>query len=250
MRPYILAGLLALAAPLHAAPLHAEEITVFAAASLKGPLDVVAAQWQAQTGNGVTLSYGGSSALAKQIIEGAPADVFLSAAENWMDKLDEENLIQQNTRRDFFGNTLVLIAADPAAAPVTLDAKTDLNGLLAGGKLAMALVDSVPAGQYGREALTALGLWDAAAPHVAQAQDVKAALRLVSSGEAPYGIVYATDAKGVTIVATFPKTSHKPILYPGAAMVTAKPEALAFLEFLATPEAAQAFADAGFAVLP
>ncbi|NBZ87930.1 molybdate ABC transporter substrate-binding protein [Stagnihabitans tardus] len=247
MRHFLLAGLLSLASPIQAA-----EITVFAAASLKGPLDAVAEAWQAATGNGVTISYGGSSALAKQIEQGAPADVFLSAAESWMDKLAEDKLIQEPTRRDFFGNALVLIAADPAAAPVTLDDKTDLNALLAGGKLAMALVDSVPAGQYGREALTALGLWEGVAPNVAQAQDVKATLTLVTSGEAPYGIVYATDAKGagLTPVAIFPKTSHKPILYPGAATVTAKPEAAAFLDFLATPEAGQVFAEAGFAVLP
>jgi molybdate transport system substrate-binding protein len=247
MRHFILAGLLALAAPVQA-----EDITVFAAASLKGPLDAVAEQWKAATGNTATISYGGSSALAKQITEAAPADVFLSASESWMDKLSAAKLIQDATRHDFLGNTLVLIAADPKAAPVVLDDKTDLNGLLAGGKLAMALVDSVPAGQYGKEALTSLGLWTAVEPNVAQAEDVKATLKLVTSGEAPYGIVYGTDALGakLTPVATFPETSHKPITYPGAALTAAKPEALAFLDYLKTPEAAKVFAAAGFAVLP
>lgn len=246
MRHFILAGLLALASPLQA-----EDITIFAAASLKGPLDVVAEQWKAASGNSATISYGGSSALAKQIQQGAPADVFLSAAENWMDTLAKDKLIQDATRHDYFGNTLVLIAADPAAAPVTLDANTDLNALLAGGKLAMALVDAVPAGQYGREALTSLGLWDAVSPNVAQAEDVKATLKLVTSAEAPYGIVYGTDAlgAGLTPVATFPESSHKPILYPGAALTLAKPEATAFLDYLKTPEAAKVFADAGFTVL-
>ena len=170
-----------------------------------------------------------------------------------MDKQPERKLIKDDTRHDFFGNTLVLIAHDPKAAPVTLDDKTDLNALLAGGKLAMALVDSVPAGQYGKEALTSLGLWDKVSANVAQAEDVKATLKLVTSGEAPYGIVYATDAKGkdVATVATFPETSHKPILYPGAVVASStKPEAAAFLDFLKTPEAAKVFADAGFQVLP
>lgn len=247
MRHVLLAGLVALASPGQA-----DEITVFAAASLQGPLDAVAQAFTAASGTGVTLSYGGSSALAKQIQQGAPADVFLSAAENWMDRLEAEELIQPETRHDFLDNTLVLIAADPKASSVVLDAKTDLAGLLDGGKLAMALVDSVPAGQYGREALTALGLWDAVGPYVAQSQDVKATLRLVTSGEAAYGIVYGTDARGakLTPVATFPQTSHSPITYPGAAVVPAKPGAIAFLDFLKTPEAARLFTDAGFTVLP
>ncbi|WP_413694526.1 molybdate ABC transporter substrate-binding protein [Rhodobacter sp. KR11] len=253
MRNYLLAGLLALPTLLTIPTMaQAEDITVFAAASLKGPLDQAAEAWGKATGNSVTISYGGSSALAKQILEAAPADVFLSAATNWMDKLAEAKAIQEGTRHDFLGNTLVLIAADLAAAPVTLDDKTDLNGLLAGGKLAMALVDSVPAGQYGKEALTALGLWTAVEPNVAQADDVKATLKLVTSGEAPYGIVYGTDARGagLTPVATFPETSHKPITYPGAALTGAKPEAAAFLDFLKTPEAGRFFADAGFTLLP
>ncbi len=247
MRHLVLAGLLALAAPLRA-----EEIMVFAAASLQGPLDAVARDWTAATGHGVTISYGGSSALAKQIQQGAPADVFFSAASNWMDKLSNEALIQEDTRQDVLGNSLVLIAADPKARPVTLDAKTDLAALLAGGKLAMALVDSVPAGQYGKEALTALGLWDAASPHVVQTQDVKAALTLVTSGEAAYGIVYATDAlgAGLTPLASFPAASHRPITYPAAVVTGAKPEAAAFLTFLRAPEAARHFTEAGFAVLP
>lgn len=247
MRSLILAAGLVLAAP----TLQAADLTIFAAASLKGPLDAAAEAWEAQSGDQVTISYGGSSALAKQILQGAPADVFLSAAENWMDKLEEAKLVQDGTRRDLFGNTLVLIAHDAAAAPVTLEG-ADLPALLAGGKLAMALVDSVPAGQYGKQALTALGLWEGVSAEVAQAEDVKGALKLVTTGEAPYGIVYGSDAKGqdVAVVATFPETSHKPITYPGAALSGAKPEAAAFLAFLATPEVGQGFTDAGFTPLP
>lgn len=240
---------LAAALVLTLSPALAADITVFAAASLKGPLDQAAQLWEAQTGNRVTLAYGGSSALARQIEEAAPADVFISAAETWMDRLAEGHLIAPDSRRDLFGNSLVLIAADPQARPVPLAPDADLAGLLAGGKLAMALVDSVPAGQYGKEALTALGFWDKVAPEVVQAEDVKAAARLVTSGEAAYGIVYATDATGITVVATFPEDSHRPILYPGAAVST-KPEARAFLDFLQTPGAGRLFADAGFRLLP
>lgn len=232
----------------------AETITVFAAASLKGPLDAAAASWKEATGNEAVISYGGSSALAKQIEAAAPADVFLSAAENWMDKLSDEKLITAASRHDFWGNALVLVG-QPGAKPVVLGKDTDLAGLLGDGKLAMALVDSVPAGQYGKEALTTLGLWDKAEPSVVQAEDVKATLKLVTSGEAPYGVVYATDAKaakdGVTVVATFPADSHKPILYPGAVVAAStKPEAQAFLDFLKTPAASAPFAAQGFTVLP
>lgn len=245
-----LAALLALAAPV----VHAETVTVFAAASLKGPLDAAAEAWKAQTGNEAVISYGGSSALAKQIEAAAPADVFLSAAQNWMDKLGDEKLIRPDSRRDLWGNALVLVAHDPAAKPVTLDKTTDLAGLLAGGKLAMATVDAVPAGQYGKEALTNLGLWAKVETSVVQAEDVKATLKLVTSGEAPYGVVYATDAKGqkdATVVATFPEESHKPITYPGAVVAAStKPEAQGFLDFLRTPAASDLFAAAGFTVLP
>ena len=243
---------LALAATI-ALPAAGEEVTVFAAASLKTALDAVAADYQAATGNTVTISYAGSNALAKQIMEGAPADIYVSAAENWMDEVEKAGLIVPGSRKDLLGNTLVLVAAAKEAAPVEITQGFNLKGLIGDGKLAMALVDSVPAGQYGKASLTALGVWDAVAPSVAQAENVRAALALVSTGEAPYGIVYATDAKadpGVTVVGTFPEDSHKPILYPVALLTgAADPADKAFYDLLSSPEAAATFAGQGFAVL-
>jgi molybdate transport system substrate-binding protein len=254
MRPALaLAALIALAVPVQA-----ETLTIFAAASLKGPLDQAASAWTAETGDDLAISYGGSSVLARQIQQGAPADVFLSAAVNWMDVLEAEGLIAPATRKTLWGNRLVLIAHDPAAPPLVLDAATDLAGLIGSEKLAMALVDSVPAGQYGKAALISLRQWGRVEPAVVQAEDVRGALALVASGEAAYGVVYATDiqaerAAGGTAVtiATFPADSHPPILYPGAVVAaSSRPEAGDFLTFLASKPAAEIFAAAGFTVLP
>ena len=254
MRPFLLAlplSLAALAATATAAT--ADEVVVFAAASMKTALDPVAAGFEAQTGHRVTISYAGSGALARQITEGAPADIFISASVQWMDAVEAAGEVVAGTRSDLLGNALVLVAHDRAAAPVTLDAQTDIAGLLAGGKLAMALVDSVPAGQYGKEALGALGLWEACAPSVAQADNVRAALALVSIGEAPYGIVYATDAAAdpaVHVVGTFPADSHKKIVYPVALLRgAADPADRAFLQVLAGDAAGEIFAAQGFTVL-
>ena len=239
-----------LLALLIAAPARAAEVTVFAAASLKTALDEIAAQWQAETGHSVALSYGGSSALAKQIIQAAPADIFLSASIEWMDAVAGAGMLRDGTRVDLLGNRLVLVAHGVDVPPVTLDATTDLVGLLAGGKLSMAMVDSVPAGQYGREALTTLGLWDSVAGSVAQAENVRVALQLVALGEAPFGIVYASDAvaePGVTVVATFPEISHRPIIYPAAVIASSPvPEAEAFLDLLSQPAAQAVFTAQGF----
>ena len=236
-----------------AVPAAAEEVVVFAAASLKTALDPIAAKFQTETGNTVTISYAGSNALAKQIIEGAPADIFISASKQWMDEVEKAGEVVAGTRGDLLGNTLVLVAHDKEAKPVTLDAKTDLAGLLAGGKLAMALVDSVPAGQYGKEALTHLGQWDKVEGAVAQADNVRAALALVSTGEAPYGIVYATDAAAdpaVHVVGTFPADSHKPITYPAALLKTAAdPADTAFFKALSDDAADAVFKAQGFAIL-
>ncbi len=249
MRRLILALPLALAA----LPAGAEEVVVFAAASLKTALDPIAAQFQTETGNKVTISYAGSNALAKQIIEGAPADVFISASKQWMDEVEKAGEVVAGTRGDLLGNTLVLVAHDSAAPQLELTKDTDLAALLAGGKLSMALVDSVPAGQYGKEALTALGLWDKVQGSVAQADNVRAALALVSTGEAPFGIVYATDAAAdpaVHVVGTFPADSHKPITYPAALLKTAAdPADTAFFEALSGDAADKVFADQGFAIL-
>jgi molybdate transport system substrate-binding protein len=236
-----------------ATPAKAEEVVVFAAASLKTALDAVAADFQTATGNTVTISYAGSNALAKQIIEGAPADIFVSAAVNWMDAVEKAGLVVPGTREDLLGNTLVLVAHGKDAKSVTIGPDFDLKGLLGDGKLSMAMVDSVPAGQYGKEALEKLGVWSAVEPAVAQSENVRAALDLVSRGEAPYGIVYASDAMSdptVTVVGTFPDDSHKPIIYP-AALLTGSADAadMAFFKALTLDAADARFKAQGFAVL-
>lgn len=250
----LFAGALTLAATL-ALPLQASaaEVVVFAAASLKNALDAVAADYQAATGDTVTISYAGSNQLAKQIIEGAPADIFISAAVNWMDEVEKAGLVVPGSRSDLLGNTLVLVAHGKDAPAVAIRPGFDLAGLLGDGKLAMGLVDSVPAGQYGKASLEALGIWDAVAPSVAQADNVRAALALVAAGEAPYGIVYATDAvaeDNVTVVGTFPEDSHPPILYPAALLTGAADDAdRAFFENLTSDTAKARFTEQGFAVL-
>lgn len=235
------------AALLFAIPAQAEEITVFAAASLKTALDQIAADWQAETGNSVLLSYGGSSALARQIIQGAPADLFISASINWMDQVEGAGLTQAGSRRDLLGNRLILIASGEGQ-PVMDELPADPVAMLKGGKLAMALVDSVPAGQYGKQALETLGIWPALQPHVAQADNVRAALALVATGAAPFGVTYASDAVAepkVTAVYTFPEDSHDPIIYP-AALTSDAGAAAAFLDELSTPKAAEIFVANGF----
>ncbi len=234
----------------------AEEVIVFAAASLKTALDAIAADWQAQSGNTVAISYGGSSALAKQIQAGAPADIFISAAVNWMDTLEKDGLIKPQTRRDLLGNTLVLVAHGEAG-PVEIGKDLDLAGMLNGGKLSMAMVDSVPAGQYGKEALTNLGLWPSVEGSVAQSENVRAALALVQTGEAPLGIVYGSDAIAddeaggkVSVIGTFPDDSHKPIIYPVAeTTASTKPAAAEFLQALSGEAASRVFESQGFTVL-
>lgn len=249
MKPFLSA--LALSALL-AGPALAGDITVFAASSLKTALDQAAADWQAKTGNTVTISYAGTPQLAQQIQAGAPADLFLSASKTWMDRLEEAGAIDPATRRDLWGNTLVLVSATEGA-PVTLGATTDLAGLLAGGKLSMALVEAVPAGQYGKEALETLGLWPGVEAQVVQSENVRIALDLVARGEAALGIVYGSDAVAepkVHVRGTFPADSHKPIVYPGAVKANAADaqDAADFLTYLAQ-DAAPAFEAQGFTVL-
>lgn len=246
---------LAIATLLLPSPALAEDITIFAAASLKNALDAIATNWTSGTGDTVTISYGGSPTLAKQIIEGAPADLYLSASTQWMDELAKADLIQPATRRDLLGNSLVLVAAG-AHDPVTVEKGFDLPGLLGDGKLSMALIDSVPAGQYGKEALENLGVWASVEANVAQSENVRAALALVATGEALYGIVYSSDAiaddqadNRITVVGTFPENSHKPIVYPAALTATAKPEAKAFLDALSSATATAVFKGQGFTVL-
>lgn len=228
----------------------ADEVLVFAAASLKTALDQVAADWREQTGKAVAISYAGSSSLARQIEQGAPADIFISASVDWMDYLQSAGLIRAATRTDLLGNRLVLVAHGRDAAKIKLDAGTDLAGLLGDERLAMALVESVPAGIYAKAALTSLGLWPSVATKVAQTDNVRAALALVSSGEAPFGIVYASDAVAdntVSVVAVFAETSHAPIIYPVAVTATsASTGAAVFLKALTGPAAAEIFRAQGF----
>ncbi len=244
----LLVSLALVAAPLRAA---ADDVTVFAAASLTGALDGVAEAWAAETGHRAVLSYGGSSALARQIQQGAPADIFISASEEWMDAVEASGDVQAGTRRDILGNRLVLIAQGDAA-PVTLDDSLDLAGMLGEGRLAMALVDAVPAGVYGKQALTSLGLWDGVAPLVAQADTVRGALAFVAQGEAPLGIVFATDAAAedrVSVIGTFPAGSHAPITYPAALTAQAtSPVAAEFLDYLTSEPARAVWDAAGFSI--
>ena len=231
----------------------ADDVVVFAAASLKTALDDFAGKWEAETGNSVTISYAGSGQLARQIMQGAPADIFISANPEWMDEVEKAGLVKDGERRDILGNALVLIAHGRDGGKVDIEPGFDLAGLLGDGKLAMALVNSVPAGQYGKAALEALGVWEQVAPSVAQADNVRAALRLVSVGEAPYGIVYRTDAAAdddVTIAGTFPENTHPPIIYPAAVLTEAKDAADAtFYKALSGDVARASFEAQGFKVL-
>jgi molybdate transport system substrate-binding protein len=247
----LLAGL-AVAAVL-GAPATAADVTVFAAASLKNALDDINAAWKAEAGKEATISYAASSALAKQIEEAAPADIFISADLNWMNYLAERDLVKKDTIVELLGNRLVLIAPATSDANIEIAPGFDLLGLLGDGRLAMAQVDSVPAGVYGKAALTSLGVWDQVSGHVAQAENVRAALALVATGEAPLGIVYQTDANaeaGVRVIGTFPEDTHEPIVYPAAVTAeAASAEAGTFMDFLRTDTAAALFEKQGFTVL-
>ena len=231
----------------------ADNVTVFAAASLKNALDAANAEWQTESAKETVVSYAASSALAKQIEAGAPADVFISADLDWMDYLAEKNLIKEDTRSNLLGNRIVLVAPKDKAEPVEIKEGFDLAGLIGDGKLAMGEVNSVPAGKYGKAALEKLGVWSAVEGKVAGAESVRAALALVSRDEAPYGIVYQTDAAadpGVAIVGTFPEDTHPPIIYPIALLAESRnADAAAYLDFLKSPRAAPLFEAQGFTVL-
>jgi len=226
---------------------------VFAAASLKDALDAVNANWQKESGIKATISFAASSALAKQIEQGAPADIFVSADEDWMNYLADRKLIKPETRFDLVGNRLVLIAPKDSKLTATIASGFPLASLLGDGHLAMADTASVPAGKYGKAALEKLGVWDGIKDRIAQAENVRAALALVSRGEAPLGIVYSTDAAaepGVKIVATFPAESHPPITYPAALTRESKnADAKSFLDFLRSARARTVFEKQGFSVL-
>jgi len=226
---------------------------VFAAASLQDALNDVVAQWQRQSGKKATISYAGSNTLIKQIEQGAPADIFFSADVDWMDYGQQHNLIKPETRTNLLGNRLVLVAPKDSAVSVDIRPGFDLGAALKDGRLAMALVDVVPAGKYGKAALEKLGAWNGVKDKIAQAENVRAALLFVQRGEAPLGIVYQTDAvadPGVKIVATFPADSHPPIIYPVALTKNStNPDALTFLNFIKSPTARPAFERQGFTIL-
>jgi molybdate transport system substrate-binding protein len=227
-------------------------ITVFAAASLKNAIDDINVAYTARTGVKVNASYAASSALARQLEQGAPADVFASADLEWMDYAIQKKTIAESTRMNLLGNKIVLIAPkDSTVANVTIGQGFDLAKLAGDGRVATGDVQSVPVGKYAKAALEKLGSWPAAAPKFAMADSVRAALTLVARKEAALGIVYETDAKvepGVKIVATFPADSHPPIIYPFAATATAKPETTAYLAFLRSDGRA-VFEKYGFTVL-
>ena len=236
-------------------PARAEDasLTVFAAASMKNALDDVDAAYSAKTGVKIAASYAASSALAKQIEQGAPADVFLSADTDWMDYTIGKKNINEPTRINLLGNSIVLIAPkDSKIDNVTIGPGFDLAKLAGDGKIATGDVKAVPVGKYAQAALEKLGAWQAAAPKFAMAESVRAALALVARGEAVLGIVYSTDAKvepGVKIVGTFPADSHPPIIYPVAATSTAKPDVTGYLAFLRTAAAKAIFEKYGFTFL-
>jgi molybdate transport system substrate-binding protein len=255
VRFVLVAAVIAFTALWWSAGAHAQgrDLLVFAAASLKNALDDADAQYLHDTGRKVLVSYGASSALAKQIENGAPADIFISADLDWMDYVAERKLIKPDTRLNILGNKLVLIAPVDGHINLTIAPNFPLAQALGNERLAMADPASVPAGKYGKAALEALGVWSSVSSKVAPAQDVRATLLLVSRGEAPLGIVYQTDAaadKGVKIVGAFPESTHPPIIYP-IAVTTAStnPDAGAFVGFLKSPAARPAFEKQGFVVL-
>jgi len=232
-----------------AIPARAETVTVFAAASLKDALDENARAYQAQSTERIVVSYGASSALARQIEAGAPADLFISADLEWMDYLEQRRLIRADTRRNLLRNRLVLVAPEDSKVSVDIAPGFPLAALLGNGRLAMADPDSVPAGKYGKAALESLGVWKDVRSRVASAENVRAALVLVSRGEAPLGIVYRTDAAAdpsVRVAGVFPESTHPPIIYPAALTATAKPAAAPFLNWLYRVEARAIFRKHGF----
>lgn len=231
----------------------ADDVLIFAAASLKNALDEVAAQYAADTGKAMKASYAASSALARQIEEGAPADIFISADLDWIDYLADKALIREETRGNLLGNRLVLIAPADSTATVEIGAGFPLASLLGDGRMAMADTKAVPAGKYGKAALESLGVWSAVADKLAEAENVRAALALVSQGEAPLGIVYRTDAAAdptVRIVGVFPEDSHPPIIYPIALLQEApSADAAVALDYLRSEAARAIYEKHGFVAL-
>jgi len=231
----------------------AQELTVFAAASLTDAMKDISTQWAQEGHPALRMSFGSSSTLARQIEQGAPANLFASADQKWMDYLAERKLIAPDTRKDLLGNELVLVVAADKPRHVTIGQGFDLLGMLGpNGRIATGDPAHVPVGIYAEQALRKLGLWDAVSPRLARADDVRSALLLVERGEAPVGIVYATDAavsKGVMVAGVFPADSHDPVSYPFAVTKSGDtPEARALMTYLAGPQAREVFLKRGFKV--
>lgn len=250
---YLVAALILCGSACSTAFAQDKSLTVFAAASMKNTLDEVDAAYSAKTGVRIVASYAASSALAKQIEQGAPADIFVSADSDWMEYAIARKTINEPTRVNLLGNSIVLIAPkDSRHDKVTIGPGFDLARLAGDGRIATGDVKAVPVGKYAKAALEKLGAWQAAEPKFAMAESVRAALTLVARGEAVLGIVYTTDAKvepGVKILGAFPPDFHPAIVYPVAATATAKPEAAGYLAFLRSPAAKVIFEKYGFSFL-
>jgi molybdate transport system substrate-binding protein len=233
-----------------AVPAFAADVTVFAAASLKEAMDAQAKRFEAATGNKVIVAYAASNALARQIEGAAPADLFISADLDWMDYVEQRHLVAPGTRVTLLRNSLVLVEPASGTSALRIAPGFGLAAALGQDKIAMANPDSVPAGIYAKAALEALGVWGGVAKQVARTENVRAALALVSRGEAPLGIVYGTDAfadRNVRIVDTFPPNTHPPILYPAAVLASSKsPAAKPLLDFLRTADAGKVWQQFGF----
>jgi molybdate transport system substrate-binding protein len=245
-RQFLAAALAASAGPVAAQP--QRPVTVFAAASLQDVLTEAGKSWTARTGREVRFSFAASSAIARQIEQGAPADISISADVDWMDYLAKKNLIAPATRSNLLTNRLALIAPAASRARLTIARGFPLARALGDGRLAMAAPE-VPAGKYGEAALASLGVWNAVRDKTARGENVRAALQFVARGEAPFGVVYDTDARvepKVRIVGLFPPGSHPPILYPAALVVGGQADAAGFLTWLRGAEAGGIFARYGF----
>lgn len=248
----LIAALLFVPAALPAAAADNGTVTVFAAASLTDALNEIGKAYEAKTGTHVVFSFAASSVLARQIENSAGADMFMSADLDWMDYLDKKNLIAPGTRHTLLGNHLVLIAPAGLKVNVKIAPHFDLAGALGNSRLALADPASVPAGKYGKAALTSLGVWDSVQDKLAVAENVRAALAFVARGETTLGVVYNTDAQiepRVHVVGVFPDSSHKPILYPVALTKDARPGAADFEKYLESPAALAVFKKDGFILL-
>lgn len=227
-------------------------IVVYAAANLKNVIDEMMAAWRSRGGQPVVASYSHAPALAKQIEQGAPADIFVSADVDWMDYVDKLNLIDRKTRVDLVGNSLVLIAASDDPVRLELKPGVDLAGATGDGRIAVCTIASCPGGKYAKAALEGLGIWDAVRPKLVDQETIRVALAAVARGEAKFAIVYSTDAAiepKVRVVDRFPEGSHPPVVFPAAIVAGSKhPGATAFFDFLRSPDGAAVFEKYGFVV--